>query len=389
MIIKGFWHIWLQAHWYSVVSDQMRILLTSGLYDACDEINIGCIGSPAEKAVLEKYFVSLYPKLKIRYHSERAEDYEFPTLRLIENDNSKYAGFYFHTKAVSKPFESVINHWRACLDEEILNRWQRHYENICNGYDVSSMNHMSGPDHFSGNFWWFNREYIKRLPRIDSLNHEYRWDAEQWICKSPGKYYFPEFIEPADNTFLMNYKNKTMEYIPKVLDNPRTILQGLSAWGKIPQILKDIIVRFNLDTDVALEFGVATGYSTSALANYFKKVIGVDPFDSTESYSSVKESLKDYSNILLIEGLFESFIATERGIYDLIHVDVGYFDHNYKTTYPCGEWSVQHSDCVLFHDTISYPEIKKVCEELAEKYNFEFYNYLYDNGLGILIKKVK
>ncbi len=206
MQIKGFAHIWLVNHWYSIFSDQMRIILASGLYDACEEISIGCVGSPAEGEFLRMYFTNVYPKLKIKYYLERPDVFEFPTLQLICDDNSQYAGFYFHTKGVTRPFETVIQHWRATLNERVLNQWQVHYKNICDGYDVSSVNFMKSPDHFSGNFWWFNRDYINRLPPVSGLNHNNRFHAEQWACMGRGKFWYPEFKEPGDNCFKMQYK---------------------------------------------------------------------------------------------------------------------------------------------------------------------------------------
>lgn len=213
MIIKGFWHIYLINHWYTIVTDQLRIMLTSGLYDASDIINIGCIGDVKERDLLKRLIVDLYPKLHIRYENDRPEDFEFETLKLIEADNSRYAGFYFHTKAVTKPRDAIQNHWRAWLNEAILNRWEKHYWNVSEGdYDVSSVNHCmppKHPEHFSGNFWWFDRGYINELPRIDSLNKANRWVAEQYICKSKNKhlckYYAVEFVEPGSDVFVMNY----------------------------------------------------------------------------------------------------------------------------------------------------------------------------------------
>jgi len=194
-------------HWYSVITDQMRILLTSGLYDACDEISIGCIGFPEEKALLEKLVVNLYPKLKIKYFSENPMEYEFPTLKLIEADITPHVGFYFHTKSITRPFETIINHWRMWLNESILNLWREHYERVCNGYDVSSVNEMKSPDHFSGNFWWFRRDYIYRLPKIDTLDKNNRFAAEQWICMCDSKNIYSEkFVEPGRDVFLIEYK---------------------------------------------------------------------------------------------------------------------------------------------------------------------------------------
>jgi len=206
MKVKGFWHIWMTSHWYTVITDQMRILLTSGLYDECDEISIGCIGTEEEKHLLEMYFINIYPKLKIKYYSNNASDFEFPTLRLIVDDDTPYAAFYFHTKGVTRPHETVINHWRSCMNESILNQWRWHYQNILDGYDASSVNFMQSPDHFSGNFWWASRHYISRCQPIETLNLTYRFHAEQWICTGKGKFAFPPFKEPGDNCFKIQYK---------------------------------------------------------------------------------------------------------------------------------------------------------------------------------------
>jgi len=46
-----------------------------------------------------------------------------------------------------------------------------------------------------------------------------------------------------------------IEYVPKIRDTPK-IVKVISAWGDIPTIIKDIIVTFNVDPQIALEFGV-------------------------------------------------------------------------------------------------------------------------------------
>ena len=205
MIIKGFWHIYLVNHWYSIVSDQLRTMINSGLYDLCEEINIGCIGFPEEKALLEKLFVNVYPKLNIKYYSQEPMDYEFPTIKLIEDDKSDYVGFYFHTKASTKPYDAIQNHWRVWLNESILNDWRKHCNNVSSNFDVSGVNHCLSPDHYSGNFWWFNSKYIKHLPKINTLNKSWRYHAEQWICMGKGRYFKGDFMEPGRDTFIMQH----------------------------------------------------------------------------------------------------------------------------------------------------------------------------------------
>jgi hypothetical protein len=203
MKVKGFWHIYLINHWYSIVMGQMRILVSSGLYDRVDEINIGCIGSLEQRKLLEKFLINVYPKLKIAYYSQIPEEYEFPTIELIENDHSDYVGFYFHTKGVTRPYETIINYWREYLNESILNQWRLHYGNVSTVYDASAVNFLKSPDHFSGNFWWFNRRYIDNLPKVKDLDHSYRYHAEQWICMRPGKFFYPEFFDTGKDVFVI------------------------------------------------------------------------------------------------------------------------------------------------------------------------------------------
>lgn len=179
-----------------------------------------------------------------------------------------------------------------------------------------------------------------------------------------------------------------IEYVPKIRDTPK-ILNVVSAWGDIPTIIKDIIVTFNINPQTALEFGVEYGYSTSALANHFSKVIGVDTFEGDihsytkrNHYKVTENKLENYKNIQLIQSSYQDYIKTNNSIYDLIHIDIV---HTYNETYECGEWAVNHSKVVIFHDTISFDEVKKVCYDLSTKYGLEFYNYPDSHGLGILI----
>ena len=121
------------------------------------------------------------------------------------------------------------------------------------------------------------------------------------------------------------------DYKPKIFDNPLIWNKYPSAWGDIPKILKDIILRFDLKTKICLEFGVEYGYSTSALSNYFDRVIGVDTFLgdihtglTEDHYQRTKNELSIFENIELIQKDFLSFINQSENdrIYDLIHIDI-------------------------------------------------------------------
>ena len=183
-------------------------------------------------------------------------------------------------------------------------------------------------------------------------------------------------------------------YLPTKIQKPPNLIDVPSAWLGIESILGDIIERFGVKTDKALEFGVEYGYSTVALSNFFKKVIGVDHFLGDENtneknvegmYEKVKEALAPYP-IQLFNKSYQDYIYAHRfnGPYNLIHIDIA---HNYEDTYACGDWAMKNAPIVLFHDTESFPEVKRAVSDLAEKHNVEFYNYPHHCGLGILYGK--
>jgi predicted O-methyltransferase YrrM len=181
-----------------------------------------------------------------------------------------------------------------------------------------------------------------------------------------------------------------INYSPKKLIMPARLIKSRSqAWVGLEQILQDIIDFSAIETNSALEFGVEFGYSSSALSNYFKEVIGVDIFTGDSNagfygdiFELTKENLKDFNNIQLIRADYRDYIKQAEQKFDLIHVDI---IHTYEDTYACGLWSVQHSNCTIFHDTQTYPDVKKAVVDIAKKTNKKFYNYRRCNGLGILI----
>ena len=182
-------------------------------------------------------------------------------------------------------------------------------------------------------------------------------------------------------------------FIPEKRENVK-VVDVVSAWGNIPSILQEIITRFDVKQNTALEFGVEYGYSTSAISNYFEKVIGVDTFegdshaglqqDSNLTFQQTKQRLLEFPNIEVIKESYQDYILRETATFDLIHVDI---IHDYHHTYECGDWSVKHSPVVIFHDTLSFPEVMQVCLDLSNKYDLDFYNYSESNGLGILVNK--
>lgn len=180
-----------------------------------------------------------------------------------------------------------------------------------------------------------------------------------------------------------------LPYQPGRLQAPTRKLQVASAWDGIQNILADLIERFQLDTSRCLEFGVEFGFSTVALSSFFESVTGVDTFcgdrdtaNKSDIFKETSSRLKPYPNIELIQSDYRRFISQDHGIFGLIHVDI---IHTYADTFACGHWSANHSQCTIFHDTESFPQVRRAVADIARATGKKFYNYEQHHGLGILI----
>lgn len=181
-----------------------------------------------------------------------------------------------------------------------------------------------------------------------------------------------------------------LPYEPRKIVVPSKLVPSKSqAWVGLEKIIFDIIEFSKIETNTAIEFGVEFGYSTAVFGNYFKKVIGVDIFTGDEHaghhgdiYDLTKKNLVDFANIELVKSDYKDFIQANDQYVDLIHVDI---IHTYEDTFACGLWAARHSNCTLFHDTQSFPEVKRAVAEIAKVCNKKFYNYRQCNGLGIII----
>ena len=205
--------------------------------------------------------------------------------------------------------------------------------------------------------------------------------------KKDLKYYVKAFLWKLER-FNDRYFKGIHLYKPKNYNVPEEQLNIFSSWRGLEQIILDIIEQSGSSTNKCLEFGVEFGYSTVAFSNYFTEVIGVDVFTGDEHagfhgdiYERVKKDLEKFKNITLIQSDYRDFIKSNSSQYDLIHVDI---IHTYEATFDCGLWAAQHAKCVIFHDTESFPEVKKAVTDIAKKTNKTFYNYPNYYGLGII-----
>lgn len=188
-----------------------------------------------------------------------------------------------------------------------------------------------------------------------------------------------------------------IEYIPSTMGFTRSNLpnQG-SPWKGLETLLWPIIKDFGITPEYALEFGVEGGYSTAALAEHFGHVTAVDHFlgdvhsgmkdDPSGLERATRENLKQWPNIEVVtEDCFAWMNSGKaRDRYGLAHIDI---IHQYDETFAAALWACQRCDVVILHDTVSFPDVARACEDVAAETGRVFYGWPLNHGLGILVKQ--
>jgi len=193
-MIYGFMHVYQVHNWNKIVEEQFYRMKKSGLWDKIDKLFIGLVGKEPTRAY-EK-------KVKILYHMNKPELFEAFTLTMLHLYSQGFDGqvFYIHTKGVSRNSPEGFTDWRRMMEHYVIDRHKtclKELENNdivgCNwhlgeGFMSASSKHAEGTKvtpHFSGNFWWANTNYIKKLPILYPLKSKY--ECEFWIGKAEPK----------------------------------------------------------------------------------------------------------------------------------------------------------------------------------------------------------
>lgn len=125
----------------------------------------------------------------ITNYSDDISMFENATLKQLyffSQHNPNYKILYLHTKGVSydisHPFYEGIKDWIDFMLYSLVNKYNEclHMLNYVDTVGVDYRNHKyyKNPDHYSGNFWWANSNYIKTLT-VSKLSNKY--DAEFWL----------------------------------------------------------------------------------------------------------------------------------------------------------------------------------------------------------------
>lgn len=187
-----YYHIAQMGNWVEVVSEQVRALQDSGLYEASDKILFGVVGNAP---------IALPSKFEMLFHHPDIRLAEVPTLEALREHALKenFNVLYMHTKGVAYlekgNTKEIVTFWRKYMEYFCIGKWQECLESLrefdaagCEFYGPKQ--HFSNP-HFSGNFWWATSSYLRTLPKVVNVivqgEHAIhtRMKAEFWIGSDP------------------------------------------------------------------------------------------------------------------------------------------------------------------------------------------------------------
>ena len=238
--IAIFIHLYQFGDWKNIYTDQITKLQESGLLDAASFVFLGVNGSedlPIKNDKIRVFRNDIYG-------IESAETYTLKALYDYSFLKDDVNVLYLHAKGVtwsnSETFDHSVNtdigvftkkqiydntqHWRNYLEFFLIKNWQICVD-LLNSHDVvgTELNQNSyfggfgicKKQHYGGNMWWSNTEYIKKLDVNFVINNLMigRYAHELWICtKNPKTYcFYNSNTNPYTTTILEDHYKHTIE----------------------------------------------------------------------------------------------------------------------------------------------------------------------------------
>ncbi len=160
-----------------VLTNIVSNIIKSGTLDNLDYLYIINIGNKITGNYSNK-------KIKIINYSDNAQLFEKPTINLIHTFSqfNECKILYLHTKGISytKQNNSMlytnVTDWTNYMLYFLLDKHELCID-LLDIYDIIGCNYSEKPHkHFSGNFWWADSKYIRKLNKIKSnVRHDCEW----------------------------------------------------------------------------------------------------------------------------------------------------------------------------------------------------------------------
>lgn len=180
-------HSYLVGDWKEIVSQQLKRLNSSGLYEAADAIHFTVNLANETEEEFNKLIVD-HPKIQTQFYTENS--YEYPGIKKVKELGDNYDDIkilYFHAKGVSNDYKNYatkeksnekiknIKLWKECLEYFVIDKWKECIDKL-DVYDTAGVTCNNG--WYWGNFWWATSKHIKGCDEVGMWG---RWDYEDWL----------------------------------------------------------------------------------------------------------------------------------------------------------------------------------------------------------------
>lgn len=339
-----FGHNYLINEWEYILIEQLNKIKFSGLYKNSNLIFMCGYGDDDEWRNFINIINNYDVDKKIITIKHKDNFYEYYTLQYMwdfcQNISESYI-LYFHLKGVwslnnlqtgdndelniNKPLKNrkAIIKWKDCMEYFNIERWYKCIDKLNENYDVvgALYNYNEECPIFTGNFWWANSNYIKKLNRISYKIEEERYSSKLW-CRVK--------CEKWINTIKNNIYNF---YTPKDLNTYRYEID--------PSDYRD-------DMNPLISIITSTYKKYEELKNAINSVLNQtynnwEMLICSDGYDKLTESIvNNYNNNKI------RYFSTERSN------DYGSTQKNYLTKISNGKYLIYLDD-----DNIIYPECLK------------------------------
>lgn len=399
MRILGFWHIATIGQWRMILESQLAKIMASGLYEASHNIFVNIAGT-SEAAPLPDAF----DNRKFAVSCSRLEQWEYPTLRVLQERarQEEACCWYIHLKGVSHSIEgeqSCVRGWREYMEYFVIENWRLCMEQLVD-HDAVGVQWKTGPrPHFSGNFWWANASYVRRLASIEDVERVAqggRHEAEFWIgsgrprvkclhafdrdlyTRIVGREEYREYAESdgdawADFTTLPS-RERILRYANRAGSDSLAVFGGMYEGGcylqQVPEEIADLVYRLQASHSrfaCYLEIGAAAGGS----GRFLDTILKFDAVYVIDNNRHSRSAVRPQNLPRAVEYVGDSHSEQCRQVvnswnvrFDLILIDG---DHTYNGVKKDTELALafaKEGGFIVFHDSIAVADVGRWTNEL-------------------------
>lgn len=210
-------HIGLLGRWEEILKEELDLLKSSGLAKHA-KIFYCVVGGSKEK--VEPLMDGLNRQCVGEFGDVRL--HECPTLHHLHNfakENPNKKVLYIHTKGTSQPKDSNSDEWRRYMLYFLVGHYQECLH-FLDSYSTVGV-HLIGGNHYSGNFWWAQTNFLKTLIPLAQ--------KECWSANPPGTPNHPRL--KAEHWCLSRQKRGSHLSIHQLSPNHQKYKAGMTLYS--------------------------------------------------------------------------------------------------------------------------------------------------------------